>query len=608
MAAGLPGTRQNLGSVSAQQEPIRVVDEQGNDITPIDVPGVSDGPPRTGTVTSNSEYVNPPAPPVWIGQHRGVGRSPVSMGQRAAFDPMGNPSIRQGYNPMGNQQFHGVFNDARDLSNRADRERRAIEAMLGRPLSAPTFQAPRAFTPERVSAQTPGANLTQSHGGMRETYDQLRNLDASRATQMGAYDTAAQWAAGNMPSVGQGMADEAGAVANEQFQRAGSEATQAYGLAGNEANRSYADALAQMLTSQRNAAVGAARQTGDAASDSILRQAALTSAARGGNIGMALRSGLQGAAMQSADANRQGARLMADADRQAADIAAAGQRAAQSTQAQQALATLGTQERADFAAAGAELQARLRGAQIGSQEQQQGLALQAQIADQMRGGDVAGVGAANALAQTGLGMDTLSTNAAQSDADRMLGAEQFNAQQGMQNSQFEQRLGLDYDQLNAAQGLSYDQLNSQNQQFLAGMYQGDQQYGLGMQQGMTQFDAATEQALAAAQMGSQQQLVQLLTGLDESSRARVLQEFAIRNEVMSARDAAAAQQRNQMFGLGVQSLGAAGTVIAATGPLWMPSSGNQPQPNGGPTASSYPTGGPTYGSQADDPGYNPYGY
>lgn len=599
MARGaLPGVTRPTGPTYAQyggEDPGPYT--PGGDEAPV-APGIPAGGTAGGATEGalHSGTATAPPPEAWIGRSRAVGVTNIGRRGRQAFNPMGDEQIVRGFNPMGDGRFRGVFGEGQQLNNRAERERRAIEVMLGRPLGPQTYDAPNAYAPERVAAMSPGATLGESRAGISEAYDAFGNLDASRAAQQAALGTATDWAAGNMPSVGQDIANEAGVVANEQFLRAGSEANQAYGMAGTDANRAYQDALAQMLASQQSAATGAARQVGDAASDAVLRQAALTSAARGGNIGMALRTGLQGAAMQSADANRQGARIMADAQRQAADIAAAGQRAAEATQAQQALATLGTQERAGFAAASAEEAARLRGAQIGSQEQQQALALQAQIADQFRGGDVAGVGAAVNMGGLGLGMDTLATNAAMSDADRAFAADQFNAGQGQQNAQFYAGMGLDYDQLNAGLGLDYDRLNSQNQAFLAGLYQGDQQFGLGLQQGMVTEDQRAAQALAAGQMGSEQALVQLLAGLDESSRQRALQDYAVRNDILNARDAMAQGNRAQNWGYVTGGAGAVGTLLAGLG--YFTGNSDQSQPTGGPDASSYPSGpnsGPTTG-------------
>ncbi len=483
----------------------------------------------------------------WIGQGRAVGQVRMNPNQRAAFNPMGDQRIRDAYNPMANPAIRGAYNGAGDLYNSGTQGRGGIEDLL-----AQGFSAPVAASLQTVNPVNPLANTSASSAGLDRAVGYLGNTQDSRNAQSGVQQTALDWAQGNMPSVGQNLANEAGVRANEQFLRAGSEANQAYGSAASRAAQAYADSQAAQNEATRMAGVSSARQVGDAASDSVLRAAALSSGARGGNIGMALRTGLQGQAMQSADANRQGARLMSDANAQASYNATAGQRAAQAAAAQGNLATQGTQERTASAAAAAEAAARFQAAQIGSQEQQNMLGLAQQGADAMRSGDVASANAATGLANTGVNVDQMVNAANQMNADRSFNADTFNSTQSLQNQQFGQGLGL-----------NYDQLNSQTWNNQANRFQGDQQFGLGMQAGIGQFDSGAQQALAAAQMGSQQDLAQFLAGLDENSRQRLLQDYGIRSGVTGAAAANATATRGQMIGLGGAGVAAGGAALAA---------------------------------------------
>ncbi len=549
---------------------------------------------------------------LWIGRGRAIGETDIGRRGRAAFSPMDNRRIAGGFDPFADTRYRGVYQDARDMGRDAGRSRSTLEYMLGQTFEAPQYQAPGAYRPERVGTQTPGASLDYSRANVMDVNRAMNEITGSRVAQEGVMGTALDWAQGQMPSVGRDVANEAGVVANEQFLRAGSEANQAYGLASAESNRAYQDALAQQNFATQQAAQNAARTIGESSSDAVLRQAALVAGAREGGIGLATRGAQNNAALQAASAGRDASRIMSDADQQAAFLAAQGQRAAMQAQTQQGLATQGAQERAASAAAAAEMQARLRGAQIGSQEQQNMLGLSADIAANARSADIGAVGAAVDAGQFGLGMDTLATNANQSDANRMLEGDVFNASQAQQNAQFGQQIVLDYDTLNAQNIMNTNALNSQNWNASAGRFQGDQQFGLGMQQGMVQFDQQAEQALAAAQMGSEQELVQLLAGLDENSRNRMLQEFAYRMEVLRAQDAAANASRGQWMQLGGAGLGAAATIGAGLlgGFIGGSETGAAQEGFGG------ESGGGGFGGTADggagaqslDPTYDPYGY
>lgn len=479
----------------------------------------------------------PPGAPAPVSQ-----TTTLTPAQQAAFSPMSNPAISGAFNPFQTPEFNAAHSAAgaygvAGAANQADADR----ALMGG-FRAPTFQAPVGVRPGTVNA-----NTSSSGAGVDRAAGYLSDASAARGNQQSVYNTAIDWANGGMPSVGQDIANEAGVRANEQFLRAGSEANQSYGGAAASAAQAYQDALAQQTFATQQAGRTAARQVGDSASDAVLRQAALTSGARGGNIGMGLRAGLQGAAMQSADANRQGARLMNDANSAASFNAAAGQRAAQNAALMSNLATQGTQERAGFAASAAEQEARLRAAQIGSQEQQNMLGVAAGAADSLRSADIGTANAATGLAGVGLGMDQLITGTNQNNADRAFAADQFN--QGM---------GLNYDQLNAGQGLAYDQLNSGNYNQVANRGAGAAQFGIGTQASMAGQATQAQQQLAMQQIMGNQQLATLFASLDESAKGRMLDAYI-------AEQGQATTRRGQnigLFGGGTSALGAVGAAAA----------------------------------------------
>lgn len=476
---------------------------------------------------ADSRYTPPPPPGAATQTTR------LSREQQTAFNPFADPRYRDQYNQAGS-----YAEDGRSNQSNADRQ-------LMQGYSAPTYSGPQSYTPQSVRATAPNANTSAGGAGLDRAVDYLGNTNSSRAAQEGVYNTAVNWANGNMPSVGQNIANEAGAIAGEQFQRAGSEANQAYGGAQNTAGLAYSDAAAQQAEATRRAGVDASRQVRDAAGQAVLQQSALTSAARGGNIGMALRAGLQGAAMQSADAGRQGARLMNDANQAAAYNAAAAQRQASANQANANLATQGTQERAGFAAASAEEQARFRAAQIGSQEQQNALGLAAGVSGDLRSGDVSAANAATGLANTGLGIDQMVNAANQANADRAFQADTFNANLGMNAADMNNRYGLAYDELNSGNQLAYDQLNSGNLNQVANRGAQATQFGMGAQQ---------QGALQGIM--SNQQLATMFMQLDEASKQRMLDAYV-------AQQGQATQRRGQNIGLFGGAASALGGMGAA---------------------------------------------
>lgn len=481
--------------------------------------------PFSGGSTS---YTPPPAP-------ARVGET-TRVRDKGAFDPMGNKRVRQAMNPFEVGQFADTYRDAGRYAGSGIDAQRAADAALMQ-----GFSGPQAYTPQNVSASTVGPNTAGVGAGIDRAAGMLSDANMSRGLQEGVYNTAMDWSQGNMPSVGQNIANEAGVRAEEQFQRAGSEANQAYGSAANNAARAYSDALAQQTFATQQAGQNAARQVGDLASDAVLRQSALTSSARGGNIGMALRAGLQGAAMQSADANRQGARLMNDANQQAAYNAAAGQRAAQAAEAAGNLAMQGTHERAGFAASAAEQAARFQAAQIGSQEQQNALNLAAGVSGDIRGADIGAANAATGLAQVGLGQDQLINNVNMANADRTFGADTFNA-----------TMGLNAADMNNRYALGYDQLNSGNFNAVADRGASAAQFGLGMQGSMSGQAAQQQQQLALQQIMADQNLSQMYFNADEAAKQRILQAYI-------AQQGAATDRRGQnigLFGGGASGVGA----------------------------------------------------
>lgn len=507
---------------------------------------------KTGPFGTNTSYT-PPGPPAAATQ-----ATPITPEQQRAFSPLDDAQVMAAADPYRNRQFSAAANAAGDMASYGQGVQQDADSRLMQGYDAPT-----AIRPTTVSAPTPRANTASSGAGMGRAVDQLVQSNQSRENQSQVYGTAMDWAQGNMPSVGRDIANEAGVVAGEQFQRAGSEANQAYGSAAanaaqaygmtsTNAAQAYKDALAAQTFATQQAGTTAARQTQDAASEAAMRQAALTSMARGGNIGMALRTGLQGAAAQAQNANVQGARLMGDANAQASYNAAAGQRAAQTAAAQANLAaqnaqlqgnlaTQGTQERAATAAAAAEQAARFRAAQIGSAEQQAALNLASGTASDLRGADIAATGAATNIGQLGLGMDSLITGADQSNADRSFAADTFNSTQAAQLGMFGQQMGL-----------NYDQLNSGNYNAVANRGMQGQQFGIGTQANMAGQATQQQYQMAVQQIMGNQQLAQMFIGLDEANKQRMLDSWIAQQGIATDRRG----QNMNIFGGGMQAGGA----------------------------------------------------
>ncbi len=459
--------------------------------------------------------------------------------QEAAFNPSGNPALAAAFNPYNNQQFQNAANSVGAYGDAGARQASVADDRLMQ-----GFSGPAAYSPQTVTANNPNANTSASGAGIDRAADQLANANMSRGDQQNVYNTAMDWAQGNMPSVGQNIANEAGVRAEEQFQRAGSEANQNYGSAAANAAQAYGDAQAAQNEATRMAGVNAARGVRDNSSDAILRQAALTSAARGNNMGMALRTGLQGAAAQSADANRQGARLVQDANSQASYNAAMGQRATQNAQLQGNLATQGTQERAGFAASAAEQAASFQAGQIAAGEQQAALNLAANQANAVRGTDINATQAATGLANTGVAVDQMVNASNQSNADRSFSADTFNSGQAQQNAQFGQQIGL-----------SYDQLNSGNFNQVANRGAAAAQFGLGGQMGMAGQAAGMQQQLAMQQIMGNQQLAQMYFASDEATKQRMLDFYGMQQGI-------ATDRRGQNTGLWGGGASGAGAGIA----------------------------------------------
>lgn len=486
----------------------------------------------------------------------------ITPEQQAAFSPMSSPAIMQAANPFVEDRYRETFNAAAGMADTGRENQATVDQRL-----MTGFQAPERFTPTAVTAEAPRANTAQSGAAYDSATDYLRQTNQSRANQQSIFDTASQWAQGNMPSVGKSMAEQAGVEAERAFGTAGSQANQAYGSAAasaaqaygmtaSNAAQAYQDALATQRFATEQAGRTAARQTGDAASDAITRQAALTSMARGGNIGMALRTGLQGAAAQSQQANVQGARLMGDANAQAAFNAAAGQRSAQTAAAQQALATQnaalqsnlatqGTQERAGFNAAAALQAGQLQAAQIGSAEQQASLALAAGQANAMRGSDIGATGAATNLGGLALGSDQMINAMAQQNAQRAFDAGTFNA-----------TMGFNAAGLNAQTGLAYDQLNSGNLNAVANRGMQGQQFGIGTQANMAGQATQQQYQMAVQEIMGNQQLAQMFVGLDEANKQRML-------DAWIGRQGIATERRGQNMGIAGSGVGAAGAAVGA---------------------------------------------
>jgi hypothetical protein len=379
--------------------------------------------------------------------------------------------------------MQGVASQANQASQAGRDQRAQAEFELSKGYVAPSISQAA-----QTSAQNVNAQQSQSNVGFGTARDAYGQTDQSRQAQQQAAALIGSTAMGQGPSVAPGMMQEnaaaaaaamqqAGAAANQQFGSAAAGAGLGYQGAATDAAMGYGDAFAQQQAAGQMAAIQGARQTRQTAEDAIRQQAALTAGARGSNIGAALLNAQGNSAMTMQQANRSAGQMMSDQQLAAQQQAAAQQRQAAANQAgvnQQAaygeqmanLQTAGTLSAANIGAVEQQALGDARAAQLASQEQ---LAAQGQLAgitSDMRAGDVANVGAANALTQTGMEFDQYLTNTAQANADRDLANQQFNATMGYNQQTQNAQLAAQNQALNA--------------QILAGQAERGQQLQTGM--------------------------------------------------------------------------------------------------------------------------------
>jgi hypothetical protein len=401
------------------------------------------------------------------------------------------------FNPAARADVQGLQTNAESLGDKGEMQRAGAEGRLQGGFSAPQMGVQQTVRSTGVNAVQDGASM-----GLDAANTALGSALGSRAGQQDALGLVGQTARGQGPSVAGGMIAENAARAGANIQRAGVDANSAFGNAADAARLGYGDAagaaafgyqqaLAQQQGAGAAAATQAARQQRDAAEQAVLSNAALVAGTRGRNIGASTLAAQGQAAAQTAGANRQAGQIMADqqaaaqlqaaqAQQTAAFNAANQQRSAATIQAadnRQAGATLAN---ASIGAREAQGFADAQAAQVASQEQlaAQGMLLEGTSA--ARAGDSAMVGDALGMGQLGLGQDTLRTNTAVGNADRLQNADQFNA-----------TLGYNYDSQQA-------QLDAANNALNAGVWAGQAGRGQDLQTGMLSNQIGmTEQDIAA---------------------------------------------------------------------------------------------------------------
>ena len=263
----------------------------------------------------------------------------------AALAPKQNPGIKSV-----TQKASTIQGDATVGVNNA-------EDILLNPMATPVVNDPRNISvsdaPASVQANTSASGAqydraleaTGGFGGVQDAQqaylDQLRNQAAGKGPSVAGAMVAAS-GADNAFATEKAVAD-----ATAQYGEHSREAVDAYGQAAGQAALDYANAFGDQQVAFERAAMNASQATRQAAEDAIRTSAALTSSARGGNIGAALLNAQDNAAMTSQRANQQISDQRAQYQREAAAQAAGAARQTAYGQATQAATTGRMQAGAD---------------------------------------------------------------------------------------------------------------------------------------------------------------------------------------------------------------------------------------------------------------------
>ena len=372
---------------------------------------------------------------------------------------------QQAFDPMQNQQFAAATGNATSqaAANQAAMNNQAMTTQFNVGSQAGPYQVQ---APQQVSYNGVTPSLNRADSGIQGANLNLGNVQDSRAMQVANLSPLQAMAAGQGPSVGRSAMDAGAAQATGAYGSAAEQAARAYGQQGLQANAAYGDAAAQQQFATLQAGQQAAQQFQDANQAGLQSQAALAAGARGGNIGLALRGGMQNAAGMSQRANIESGRAMQQAAQNAGFQAAQAQRAAALNQGQAALQTAGMNEQARLQALRANEVAAAQGAGLQAQE---AIAAQGQLGQQLgqiRAQDLGAVGAATGVGQLGLGADTLQANTLQQNAQGALQAAGMNQQAGLQT----QQMGLSAYEQAEARDIAAQQGNQSVAAQMAGLY------------------------------------------------------------------------------------------------------------------------------------------